>query len=448
VPFAGFAEGARSLVIGVSAAASLAAASPALAQNQEALDWYAKGLGALEAKDYPNARADLLHAVQADPSFAGAWLDLAIATEADGDPVEAEEFLGILEARFAVPPAIEQKVAQLHARIDRQKAIAARNWEWSSTFQAGLGIDTNANTGLALSDLTLTFPGGPVVLPISSEQLPRRDSYFASSIATQGSRPAGTGQYDAGGSIRSRVNDHLHGYDTVELQAAVGYTSSVPAFGGNVPFATGPWRVGISAQQLRLGGAVLLDGVTVSGLHAWTTARCSPQGGVEFGMRHFPVANNLDSHLYWLTGSATCADPWAGPGGSATAQVRLGYESGRGNFETPNGRPGDDTRHLEVTALQRWAWTGANGTERLEAQFQWAQAADTRGYSPLLAADAPRRLARWTGSLSYIVPLGEIPVLGAGWTAVATAQAFRQRSNLELFRLKGEVLQLSLQRNW
>jgi hypothetical protein len=448
VPFAGCAEAARKLVIGISALVSLAAVLPARAQNQQALDWYAKGLSALEASSYSVARADLLHAVQADPSFAGAWLDLAIATEADGDPVEAEEFLGILEARFAVPPAIEKKVAQLHARIDRQKTIAARNWEWSSTFQAGLGIDTNANTGLALSDLTLTFPGGPVVLPISSEQLPRRDSYFASSIATQGSRSAGSGQYDAAGSIRSRVNDHLHGYDTVELQAAVGYTSSVPAFGGTVPFATGPWRVGIATQQLRLGGSVLLDSFTLSGLHAWTTARCSPQGGLEFGMRHFPVASNLDSHLYWLTGSATCADTWAGPGASATAQVRLGYESGRGDFETPNGRPGDDTRHVEVTILQRWFWTGAHGPERLEAQFQWAQAADTRGYSPLLASNAPRRLARWTGSLSYMVPLGEIPVLGGGWTAVATAQAFRQRSNLELFRLNGEVLQLSLQRNW
>jgi hypothetical protein len=47
-----------------------------------------------------------------------------------------------------------------------------------------------------------------------------------------------------------------------------------------------------------------------------------------------------------------------------------------------------------------------------------------------------------------MVPLGEIPVLGGGWTGVVTAQAFRQRSNLELFGLKGEVLQLSLQRNW
>jgi hypothetical protein len=448
VPFAGFAEAARRLVIGVTALAGLAAGMPAQAQNQKALEWYTQGLSALEAKNYSLARADLMQAVQADPSFAGAWLDLAIATEADGDPVEAEEFLGILEARFAVPPGVEQKVAQLRSRIDRQKAIAARVWEWSSTFQTGLGIDTNANTGLALSDLTLTFPAGPVVLPISSAQLPRRDSYFASSIATEGSRQAGTGQYDAAGSIRSRVNDHLHDYDTVELQAAVGYTSSAPAFGGRVPFATGPWRIGATAQQLRLGGSVLLDSVTFNALHAWTTARCSPQGGAEFGMRHFPVANNLDSHLYWLTGSATCSDPWAGPGASATAQVRLGYESGRGNFETPQGRPGDDTRHLELTLLQRWAWTGPHGPERVEAQFQWAQAADTRGYSPLLASNATRRLARWTGSLSYTVPLGEIPVLGSGWMAVATAQAFRQRSNLELFRLNGEILQLSLQRNW
>lgn len=448
MPFAGFAEAARGLVIGLSVLAALAAGGPAWAQNPEALDWYAKGLRALEASRYAQARADLLQAVQADPSFAGAWLDLAIATEADGDPVEAEEFLAILEARFDVPPAIEQKVAQLRDRINRHKTLAMRRWEWSATFQGGAGFDTNANAGLALSDITLTFPGGPIVLPIASTQMPRRDSYVANSVVTEGLRPAEGGQYEAAASIRSRVNDHLHGYDTVEMQGSVGYASAGPAFGGRVPFAAGPWRIGVNVQQLRLGGSALMDAAAVTGLHAWLGVSCTPQAGAEFGMRHFPVAGNLDSHLYWLTGSATCETPWAGPGARATAQVRVGYESGRGDFETSGGRPGDDTRHLEFTLLQRWAWTGPRGPEKLEAQFQWAQAADTRGYSPLLASNAPRRLSRWTGSLSYTVPLPDLTLLGSGWMAVATAQAFRQRSNLELFRLKGEVIQLSLQKSW
>lgn len=448
MPFAGFAEAARKLVIAFPVLASCVAGGPALAQNREALDWYARGLHALDERHYSEARADLLQAVQADPSFAGAWLDLAIAAYGDGDPVEAEEFLAILEARFAVPPPIEKRVADLRAQIDRQKAIAGNTWRWAGTFQAGTGLDTNANAGLALRDLTLTFPGGPVILPIAEAQLPRRDGYVMGSFLVEGQRPTQGGQVEAAGSIRSRVNGHLRAYDTVELQSGVAYVSTSPVLDGRLPVLTGPWRIGASVQQLRLGGSALMESASLTAAHAWKDVRCSPQGGIEFGMRHFPVAGNLDSHLYWLTGMATCENPWAGPGARATAQVRLGYESGRGDFETASGRPGDDTRHLEVTLLQHWDWQADSGQHRVEAQFQWASAADTRGYSPLLGSNTPRRLARWTASVSYSVPLPPSDLLGKGWVGTASLQAFRQRSNLELFRLKGEVFQFGLQKTW
>ncbi|MEJ6021943.1 tetratricopeptide repeat protein [Ramlibacter sp. PS4R-6] len=446
--FAGFAKAARGLVTALPVLASILGGGKALAQNDEALRWYTQGLQALEARRFSEARTLLQQAVQADPTFAGAWLDLAIAANADGDPVEAEEFLAILEARFAVPPVIAQRVSELRSVIQRRRNIEARAWVWSAMLQAGTGFDTNANAGLAQSDLTLTFPGGSVVLPIADTQRPRHDGYFASSMLVEGQRPSESGQYEVAASLRSRANAHLHAYDTIDFQTALAYAGGGPAFDGRVPFVAGPWRVAATLQRLWLGNSTLLDSASFSAVHAWPSLRCTPQGGIELSVRHFPVASNLDSHLVWLTGSATCDSPWAGPGARTTAQVRVGYESGRGNFATPAGRPGDDTRHYEATLLQRWGWEGRQGNHRVEAQVQWARAEDTQGYSPLLASNAARRVSRWTGALSYSHPLGVLPVLGGGWLATGTLQAFRQQSNLELFRLRGEVIQLSLQKNW
>lgn len=446
--FAGFAEAARGLLIAVPVLASILAGGPALAQDEAALRWYTEGLRALDARRFEEARTLLQRAVEADPSFAGAWLDLAIAANAAGDPVAAEEFLSILEARFSVPVPIARRVADLRAAIERQRQVAERIWRWSGSVSAAAGYDTNANAGLAHPDLTLTFPGGPVVLPIADAQRPRQDGYVATSILAEGSRLADGGQFEGAASVRARANGHLRAYDTVDFQAALAFVGAAPAFRGRIPFAAGPWRVGTTVQRLWLGRSTLLQSVSVSALHAWPSVRCTPQAGVEASARHFPVAYNLDSRLLWLSASGTCDNRWAGPGARVTAQLRAGYEAARGDFTTAGGRPGDDTRHLEATVVQRWAWDSREGTHRLEAQAQWARAADTRGYSPLLANNAARRVDRWTAALSYTLPVPHTAFWGAGWTASATIQAFRQRSNLELFRLQGEVFQLGMQRSW
>ena len=96
----------------------------------------------------------------------------------------------------------------------------------------------------------------------------------------------------------------------------------------------------------------------------------------------------------------------------------------------------------------RWSWPGFNGTHRFEAQAQWARATDTRGYSPLLSDNAPRRSSRLTAGLAYTVPLQPAGVDEDSWLATLALQGFRQRSNLEVFRVKGEVIQLTVQRSW
>ncbi|MDP3760611.1 MAG: tetratricopeptide repeat protein [Ramlibacter sp.] len=403
---------------------------------------------ALGAHRYAEARAAFQRAVTADPSFAGAWLDLAIAAQAEGDTVQAEEFLAILEARFTLPLPIALGVHDLRQRIHAQRA-APLGWTWRALFQTGAGHDSNANTGLSRSDLTLTLPAGGVLLPLDPALRPQADSYAVASLRAEGSRKWGAGQIEVTASAKSRVNSNLQEFDTLEALLGAAYASTEPAFGGAWGrWLPGPWRVGVTGQQLRLGGNALLNSLSFSALHAWKQLPCSPQGGVEVDFRHFPTAANLDSRLAWVSGAVACGSPWAGSGGRLSMQLRAGWEAARGNFLSDRGRPGDNTRHLELTLSHRWSWPGANGTHRLEAQAQWAQASDTKGYSPLLSDNAPRRSRRTTAGVAYSVPLWPAGVDEDAWVGTLAIQGFRQRSNLEVFQAKGEVIQITVQKNW
>jgi hypothetical protein len=46
------------------------------------------------------------------------------------------------------------------------------------------------------------------------------------------------------------------------------------------------------------------------------------------------------------------------------------------------------------------------------------------------------------------VPLQPAGADEEAWIATLAIQGFRQRSNLEVFRVKGEALQLTVQKNW
>jgi tetratricopeptide (TPR) repeat protein len=93
---------------------------------------YREGTQALAEHRYEAARSALREAVRLDPDFAGAWLDLAIATHALGERVQAEELLDTLEARFAVPPALADVIARLRQQIAAASAppAAPQRWRW------------------------------------------------------------------------------------------------------------------------------------------------------------------------------------------------------------------------------------------------------------------------------------------------------------------------------
>jgi hypothetical protein len=452
VRFAGFADASPRLFKRVLILLAASAALPAAAQNPQARDYYQQGVQALTDRQFEQARQALTRAVELDPDFAGAWVDLALATYAAGDIAQAEEFLTILEQRFTLPEPIAQAVAGLRGRIAAgQAAVAAasRGWAWRTTVQAGGGHDSNANAGLALNDLTLTLPGGGVLLPVSPTLRPQTDRFAVASVSASGLRDQPQGQLELAGSVKARRNAQASDFDTLDLQAAVGWATTRPLPGGGLGgLLPGPWRAGLAAQHLKLGGSALLNSVVLSGTHVWAGASCNPQATVESDWRTFPVANNLNSRTLWVGASASCPGLYPARGGRWNALLRVGQETARSPFLSSTGRPGGNTRHTELTLTHAWSWQGSAGNHRLEAQAQWARAHDTQGYSPLLANDARREVQRSTASLSYTVPLAPVAGLDAGWQATLAMQGFRQRSNLELFRLSGRIIQASIQKTW
>jgi len=403
---------------------------------------------ALDERRFDDARAALLQAVTADPGFAGAWMDLAVATFGAGDAVQSEEFLNIIESRFALPPPMAQAVASLRSRIqDKTLAVATPAWAWRTSVQAGAGLDSNANGGLALTDLTLTLPVGGVVLPISPSLRPQSDRFASAGVSGHGTRTDGPHQLEAVVSAKGRINAQATGFDTLDLQAAAGWSSVTPLPGGVGKVLPGPWRVGLAGQHLRLGGNALLNSVVVSGLHAWPAIACKPQASLEMDWRSFPIAANLNSRTAWLGGSAGCPGLYPQAAGRWNAQLRLGFESARNAFLSANGRPGGDTRHIELTLSHQWAWGEGEAGKRLDVQAQWARAQDTEGYSPLLANNARRQVRRSTVGVSYMLPL-PWHWAGGGWAGTASLQGFRQNSNLEVFRLSGRIAQVGIQKSW
>ena len=474
---AGYASRRRGAGFGGVLFAALLAAAPAFAQSPDALERYRQGTAALEAGRFDEARRHFSEAVAIDPEFPGAWLDLAVAAARAGDAVQAEEFLDILEARFELPDAIVETVAALRARLsamlarpegeagdravgagtvadgkappapgDAAMPTAAAGWRWQRSVQAGIGHDSNANAGLALGSLTLTLPGGNVVLPVDEAFLPRADFYSLLAAGAVAERRSETGIFAANASLRWRRNVNERDYDALELRGGLAWTSAMPLpANGLFGLMPGPWRVSTSFQQVRLGANALQNSAAVAFEHVWPQAACKPLGGLELDYRVHPVARSLDATYLWLGVALRCPGlpmPWAR---QLQAQLRIGQAFAREDGGD-RARPGGDSRHLELSLLHEWAWARrAGGENRLQARLQLERVRDTEGYSPLLAGNATREVTRGAVGLAWLVPIG---APDGPWQAVLDLQRFRQRSNLEVFDLSGRLLQLSLQRNW
>ena len=439
----------RSRVFGALFVVATLFVQGAAAQDSEAFARYREGAQALAEHRYDDAQAALREAVRLDPEFAGAWLDLALATYAAGDLPQAEELLDTLEARFSVPPPLAALIADLRRQIRARAApvAAADVWRWRRRLALALGRDSNANAGLAHSELTLTLPSGALALPLTRGAQARADYFGQAALSVAAVRPFASGVLELTGSLDGRRNARETDFDAVELRGGIALASATPlpvdGFWGALP---GPWRLRANVEQLTLGGKALTERLVFGAEHQWSAVACRPQAGIEFEWRRYPVAHTLDASYLWLSSALRCPVPLGPAAHDLALQLRLGEARARNRSDAASARPGGDSHHLELTAVQEWTWARGAGNHTLQALAQGERVSDTDGYSPLLHSNEPRTVDRTTLGLTWTLPL---PV-GAdrGWRAVIGAQQVRQSANLQPFDLSGRIVQFGIERQW
>lgn len=379
---------------------------------------YSQAVAALAADQPALAREALERVVSARPRYAGAWLDLALATYRSGDTAAALEHLEYLRSQFALPPALAAQV-DYWSRLwqDPQHAIALRGWQGEIVF--GLGHDSNANGGLSSSRMALSVPGGISLFAVDSAYLPRADGFGLLGINAWGPAQAvGAGRLNPVLLLTAKQFKQETDFSSIDILPGLIYQQ--PADDQST------FQLSLFAQHARLGGNTLFNGVYAAAqrIQPWQT--CNWSGGIELEARQHQRVSNLGGELVSLIGGLGCL---LFGEANLSATVKAGYERAHDN------RPGGDNRRNELYLRYDHPF---NTAQRLQAYWQIVRIDDRHGYSPVIENNAARRLQRQTYGISLR------HALDRDWELRLNYDGFQQGSNLSLFDQKGSLTMLGL----
>lgn len=381
------------------------AAPPAVNAESDIEILYRQALAALDRGEFGQARSQLEQLVALRPDHAGAWIDLALACRYSGDTEAAIEHLAYVQQRFPLSPELEQRIGLWQAQWLAPPSQPGKR-RWQSEIQFAAGQDSNANSGLALSQITLSLPGNSVTLPLDPSYRARADTFTQLDYTGRG--PAASGQLTPFVLLRHRQYTHESDHDQTDLQVGATY-----------PFAPGPagrhWQAIAIARHYRLGGHALSNSQRLVLQQLRPLADCLLVLGGEIENRLYQRLP-LSGTLFWLSGGYACNTQ---TGNQLSAYLRLGREQ-------PHAadRPGGGNNAIEATFQ---AARTLSGGQRILAIWQIGHAVDDDGYSPVLENNASRRITRHHLHLALSQPLWN------GWDARLSLDLQRQQSNLPLF---------------
>ena len=374
---------------------------------------------------HPALARDMLEQIVAErPEFAGAWLDLALATYLGGDTEAALEHLEYLRSHFALPPVLALQINDWRARW--QQGIAAhpqKTAQWRGELTFGIGYDSNVNAGLATNELWLTLSDGNLLLPVDRSSRPQPDRFALLGLTAWGpAHAAGNGSLVPVILLRAKQQKEQGDYNSLDLQAGAVYRQ--PAEGAGV------WRLTGLLQQYHLGGSTLNNALRLELHRIRPWGGCQLSTGGELEKRIARDTAEIGGHVVALSGGFSC--PLGGNAG-INGLLRAGHTRPR------DGWPGGSKNGQEI-ALQ---YTHPLGGNR-HAEFTWRanRLIDEDGYSPLLENNAARRILRQNISLSLRQPIAD------GWDALFSAEYLRQTSNIDLFAYSGRLFMVSVARRF
>jgi hypothetical protein len=392
--------------------------SSAIASTQDAEELYALAIQALASEQPELAQQALERVVGMRPRFAGAWLDLAIATYRSGDAPAALEHLEYLRGQFNLPPAVASQVDYWHRLWQSPDQTVPRRG-WQGEVATGLGYDSNANAGLSARQLPISLPGGSVLLDVNSTYLPRADTFWSFALSAWGPVQAiGAGRLNPVIQFNSKQLFHETEFSTIDIQPGLLYEQAA--------HNDGSWQIGLFAQHYRLGGQTLFNGLRAAGLRHQPWRSCRWTGGGEIENRHHQRVDNLGGTRLSLIGGLGCRLASAG---NLSATLKIGEEHAH------QGRPGGDHQINELFILYDQP---IGTTQRLQASWQIVSIKDQQGYSPLLENNAPRQQHGQRLELSLrqaIAPRLE---------ARLNYEYLQQKANLALFEQRGHLVMLGI----
>jgi len=385
---------------------------------------YLLGVAALEAGELQLALDALERVVLHRPTFAGAWLDLALVHTRLNDAASAEAILAHVESSFDPPPALRAQIAQAR-RLLAPPPLQAATRGWHGDLALLAGTTSNANAGLAVSGFSLTpldLPQVPVA--VDPDQRPRRDnqlqirgSLYRDFAHDNGSTTSLLGY------LRGRQYASENDFSFYELAGGISHAR---------PLAPGlALTLGSSARQLQLGGASLATFYTASlGLRREWQA-CNAQASGEYEYRDYSREGYFSADILWAGGGVDCR--------RGSHSVSLAARVGRDQPRSQSGidRAGGDTTRLEASLLWRWQWTQQWSSDLL---VYYVHNRDASGYSPLLADDATRRVER----LGQRLTLQRSLDAAGRWRLLLEAENGRDYSNLPIFRLEERQVSVGL----
>ena len=367
---------------------------------------------------YAEALVELERQVMLEPRNAGAWLDFALSHYAVGHFEESQAIFDAIEREFSPSAAIRSVIAGYRKpKPPPRPQPNARRWNADMALSAG--HETNANAGLRLNSLTLTFPDTTLTseLAIDPRYQARSSSTLQVDAHAEGETPLGDSRIDllGIGEWRDRRTPAAPDFGTRQFQAFVGLRSALwPAS------SLTQWALWTGQQQASLGGQKLLDNARLMATLERPLAACQARGGGELERRRYPSQPALDGRYQGILGSLGC------PFGGTQILLTLRYGSDR-----PQGfrAGGTQTRGEFAATLQRPLFEAG----RTEITLSQSRQSDRETYSVLLG-DIPRRIDRNGLSLEYA------QAMGAGWEWSLRGESWRQTSNIELFRIRGSSL--------
>lgn len=386
----------------------------------------------------------LERALLIDPDLPGAQLDYAQALLAQGDAASALGLLRQLQSRPDLPP-------HLQALLKRELgATDPSAWRTQWIVSSALGADSNLNNGPAAAELTLSFPQGPVTLPLADRNRPRGGAIWLNTLRWQGARQEQEQLWLVQAQVQARATAH---------SSATGYVQTdLMAHWLQAPEAPAQWIARAGVGRVDFGGQQLLHGARASLLRQWTLpspdtqaaqqgrgwaslAPCRPGLGLEVEQRRYPASAELNgvytgALLSVQCGSGAAADA-PGTAGLVHQQAGLQLRWGRDHASSP-ARPGGRYQRAELRAH----WEGRLGAMRLNADYGYTHQGDQTGYSPLLSHQRVRQTDRHSLRLEVSRPLPRNQWNGA--EAFAAFEANAQGSNLEAFVTRQRALMAGL----